>query len=129
MSTTRRYDPSEPRKANLARPYKFRPSDNSVSDVMAMASMACSGLAMISRYAIWPWLGVLFAISCLVGQKNLATARSGQESSMLSGWTCLMFAFTSFMSIYTPLLMGQVEKAGGFPIGFNKGLVPVQRTA
>lgn len=36
-----------------------------------------------------------------------------------------MFSFTSFLSIYTPLLMGQVEKVGGFPIGFNAGLIPV----
>lgn len=29
--STRRYDPSEPRKPNLAKPYRFRPSDSTFS--------------------------------------------------------------------------------------------------
>jgi hypothetical protein len=36
-----------------------------------------------------------------------------------------MFGLTAFMSIYAPLLTGQVQKAGGFPIGFNAGLIPI----
>ncbi|GAA5885740.1 hypothetical protein JCM5296_000131 [Sporobolomyces johnsonii] len=123
----RRYDSSEPRKASLAKPYSYQSSDNALADIIAMASMACSGMAMISRFAIWPWLGLLLAISSLMGQKNLAPAKTGQDNSMMSGWTCVMFAFTSLASIYTPLLMGQVQKAGGLPIGFNKGLIPVMR--
>ncbi|CEQ41940.1 SPOSA6832_03696, partial [Sporobolomyces salmonicolor] len=123
----RRYDSSEPRKASLAKPYVYQSNDDGLADIMAMASMACSGMAMISRFAIWPWFGLLLATSSLMGRKNLGPTKPGQENSMMSGWTCLMFAFTALMSIYTPLLMGQVQKAGGLPIGFNKGLIPVMR--
>ncbi|GAA6005993.1 hypothetical protein JCM11491_004083 [Sporobolomyces phaffii] len=124
---SRRYDPSEPRKPELAKPYRFRPSDNTLPDLMLIASMFCSALAMMTRFAIWPWLGILFAVSSLLGQKTLAVPKSREGSAMFSGWTGLMFGFTSLLSIYTPLLTGQVEKAGGFPIGFNAGLIPVPR--
>ncbi|GAA5836256.1 hypothetical protein JCM5353_002656 [Sporobolomyces roseus] len=125
----RKYDQSEPRRPALAKPYSFPSGDNTISDLMAILSMGCSGLAMISRFAIWPWLGILLAVSCLLGQKKLATPKPGEYSTMFSGWTCLMFGFTSLFSIYTPLLMGQVQKGGGFPIGFNAGLIPIPRVA
>ncbi|GAA5952979.1 hypothetical protein JCM3765_003023 [Sporobolomyces pararoseus] len=123
--SNRKYDPSEPRRPDLAKPYRFRPSDNMFPDVMVILSMFSSALAMLTRFAIWPWLGILFAVSSLLGEKKLAQSKSREGSSMFSGWTCLMFGITSFLSIYTPLLTGQAQKAGGFPLGFNSGLIPI----
>ncbi|GAA5935423.1 uncharacterized protein JCM15063_001030 [Sporobolomyces koalae] len=122
---SRRYDPSEPRRPDLAKPYRFRPSDDALPELMAILSLVSSGLSMITRFAIWPWFSILFATSCILGQKKLATSRLDPDNHKFSGWTCLMFGLTSWLSIYIPLLLGQVGKAGGFPIGFNKGLIPV----
>ncbi|GAA5880588.1 hypothetical protein JCM16303_005442 [Sporobolomyces ruberrimus] len=124
---SRRFDPSEPRKPALALPYRFTAGDNSISDLLAILSILSSALAMITRFAIYPWFGILLAISSLLGQKNLAPPKSREGSTMFSGWTCLMFGITAFLSIYTPLLTGQVQKASGFPFGFNAGLIRVPR--
>ncbi|GAA5897858.1 uncharacterized protein JCM6883_000843 [Sporobolomyces salmoneus] len=124
---TRRYDPSEPRKPSLAKPYRFRPSDNTLSDWLTIGSISCSALAMITRFAIWPWFALLFSISSILGEKTLGPSKSREGNTMFSGWSCLMFALTAMMSIYVPLLTGQMRKAEGIPFGFNKGLIPVPR--
>ncbi|GAA5973851.1 hypothetical protein JCM11641_003192 [Rhodosporidiobolus odoratus] len=126
----RRFNQSEPRRADLAKPYKYASSDSSLADLACMVSMACSGLAMLTRFAIWPWLGALFAISSLLGTKGLGTnSKTGEQGGMLSGWTALMFAGTSFFSLYTPILTGNAIKADGLPFGFNKGLIMVPKQA
>lgn len=37
------------------------------------------------RFAIYPWFGILLAISSLLGQKNLAPPKSREGSTMFSG--------------------------------------------
>ncbi|KAL7339724.1 hypothetical protein BJY59DRAFT_697891 [Rhodotorula toruloides] len=82
----RRYDPSEPRRADLAQPWKYYSSESSLADLASMASMACSGLAMITRFPIWPWIGLLLAISGITGAKSLGTnKKTGESGGMLSG--------------------------------------------
>ncbi|GAA5837861.1 hypothetical protein JCM11251_004680 [Rhodosporidiobolus azoricus] len=129
----RRYQTSDPRRPDLAQPYKYQSTDSTLTDLATIASMVCSGAAMLTRFAIWPWFGIIFAVSALLGEKSLGTnKRTGEQGSMLSGWTALMFAGTGLFSIYTPLLTGQAVKAEGFPLGLNKGLIhtpQVQRAA
>ncbi|GAA6054593.1 hypothetical protein JCM3770_000068 [Rhodotorula araucariae] len=122
------YDPSEPRKPANSVPYRFPASSNSFADLMSFASMLCSGLAMLTRFAIWPWFGLILAISGILGTKSLGTAKSSDQQGMLSGWTSLMFAMTSLMSIYSPIFLGQAVKGDmSWPFGFNKGLVYLPR--
>ncbi|TNY21858.1 hypothetical protein DMC30DRAFT_415611 [Rhodotorula diobovata] len=122
------YDQSEPRRANESRPYRFPPSASSFAELMSFASMLCSGLAMLTRFAIWPWLGLILAISGILGQKDLGKASaSNDQQTLLGGYTSLMFATTSLMSIYSPILLGQAVKAGSIGFGFNKGLVYLPR--
>ncbi|GAA6032383.1 hypothetical protein JCM8097_008147 [Rhodosporidiobolus ruineniae] len=123
----RRFNTSEPRRADAAVPYKYTSSDSNLADLAALVSMACSGLAMLTRFPIWPWFGVIFALSSVLGTKTLGPSKSGETGGMLSGWSALMFAGTAFFSIYTPLLMGQARKADGLPFGFNKGLIPISK--
>ncbi|GAA6018520.1 hypothetical protein JCM10207_007204 [Rhodosporidiobolus poonsookiae] len=126
----RRFNASEPRKSSAAVPYRYTSSDSSLADLACMASMGCSGLAMLTRFAIWPWLGFLFALSSIFGQKSLGTnQKTGEQGGMLSGYTALMFSATAFFSIYSPILLGQAIKADGLPFGFNKGLIVVPRQA
>ncbi|GJN91003.1 hypothetical protein Rhopal_004017-T1 [Rhodotorula paludigena] len=123
----RRFDPSEPRKPENALPYRYTSPSGNFADLMAFASMLCSGLAMLTRFAIWPWFGLIFAVSSILGTKNLGSNKQGdQGGSMLSGWSALMFALTTFFSIYSPILMGQAVKSDAtWPFGWNKGLVMV----
>ncbi|BGP16778.1 hypothetical protein JCM10213_002171 [Rhodosporidiobolus nylandii] len=126
----RRFNQSDPRRPEAAKPYRYQSNDSTLADLACMVSMACSGLAMLTRFAIWPWLGLVFAVSSVLGTKNLGTnSKTGEQGGMLSGWTALMFAGTSFFSIYTPLLLGQARKAEGLPFGLNKGMVPIPRAA
>ncbi|POY75631.1 hypothetical protein BMF94_1253 [Rhodotorula taiwanensis] len=123
----RQYDQSEPRRPDLAKPYKYEyeMTDTILPDMTALVSMVASGAAMITRFTIWPWIALVFAISSLLSQKSLGThKRTGESGGLLSGTSAVMFAVTAFFSIYMPLLTLQAEKAGSatWPFGINKGL-------
>ncbi|KAG0665153.1 hypothetical protein C6P46_000250 [Rhodotorula mucilaginosa] len=123
----RQYDTSEPRRAGLAKPYKYEyeSSDTVLPDLAALLSMLASGAAMITRFTIWPWIALVFAISSVLANKSLGTnKKTGETGGLISGSTALMFASTAFFSIYMPLLTLQAEKAGSptWPFGINKGL-------
>ncbi|GAA5893376.1 hypothetical protein JCM6882_008017 [Rhodosporidiobolus microsporus] len=126
----RTFQTSDPRRPDLAQPYRYQATDSTLTDLATVASMVCSGAAMLTRFAIWPWFGIIFAVSALLGEKSLgANKRTGDQGSMLSGWTALMFAGTGLFSIYTPLLTGQAVKAQGLPFGLNKGLIHLPQQA
>ncbi|BGP55999.1 hypothetical protein JCM8202_005141 [Rhodotorula sphaerocarpa] len=123
----RTYDPSEPRRPDLAKPYNYQDeaTDSILPDLVALVSMFASGAAMITRFPIWVWIAVVFALSSILSQKSLAPNKKATESgSMLSGSSALLFAATAFFSIYMPLFTLQAEKAEGqfWPFGINKGL-------
>ncbi|GAA5857731.1 hypothetical protein JCM8547_005963 [Rhodosporidiobolus lusitaniae] len=127
----RRYNQSEPRRASAAVPYKYQSNDSNVADLACMASMACSGAAMLTRFAGWPWLALIFAISSILGEKKLGTnKKTGEQGGMLSGYSALLFAGTSFFSIYMPLLTGGAMKNDIVnPFGFNSGTIPIPKAA
>lgn len=108
----RTYDPSEPRRPDLAKPYNYQDeATDSIlpgppfspthtlytlsqaadtltwpTDLVALVSMFASGAAMITRFPIWVWIAVVFALSSILSQKSLAPNKKATESgSMLSG--------------------------------------------
>ncbi|GAA5930964.1 hypothetical protein JCM3775_000764 [Rhodotorula graminis] len=124
----RTYDQTDPRRPANALPYRFPASSSTLPELLSFASMLCSGLAMLTRYAIWPWFGLILALSGILGQKNLgAQKQASDQSSLLGGYTSLMFASTSLMSIYSPILLGQAVKAGNIGFSINKGLIYLPR--
>lgn len=48
--------------------------------------MIASGAAMITRFTVWPWIALVFAISSILANKSLGTnKKTGETGGLISG--------------------------------------------
>ena len=70
------------------------------------ASRECvADAALLSRYPMWCWFAITFAISSVLSTKSLSTQHQKKDTGFFSGYSCLLFSFTAAFSIYSPILL------------------------
>ncbi|KAK4054626.1 hypothetical protein OIO90_003438 [Microbotryomycetes sp. JL221] len=129
MSTARPdwvYDSSEPRRPDRATSYRFPTSNNDLSELLTILAMFASFAAMLTRYPIWCWIGLLLSVSSIRTRKTLQPTT--EKSANFSSWSSIMFSLTALMSVYLPLLQGFATKApwSELPFKMGKGLISTQ---
>lgn len=122
-----RYDPSDPRRASERVKFSFNPStSNGPADVASLICMAFGALAMLTRFYAWAWLAILVSVSSINTKKQLSSEfKPAKQGGMYSGWSVLIFSFTSLFSIYFPVLSGQQQLVRDKAFGLSVGTIPL----
>ncbi|SCV69737.1 BQ2448_1131 [Microbotryum intermedium] len=77
-------------------------------NTLAIDEATFAPLAMITRYPVYIYLGLVFSISAINNGRKIDQRR---RTTSVSGGSGLVFVLTASLSVYYPLLSGAAVKA------------------